>query len=190
MTKPPHHLICATLVFFACASCKTPTVTFQADTGTGIALKKLGDFSDLGEEIGINSPQSMDKFKGKMVQVSSSELPSSYWIFYPSPNGNLNIRLNDPSAAISKERSSTNPHFLPRLVFMCARALDSGNKALAIQLADQMTSIYPHIATPWIIKGLIRSADGNASEAKAFFSRAKALDPSDKELDKLISEVR
>ena len=73
---------------------------------------------------------------------------------------------------------------------MSLRYLDQGNTKSAVELAEQMIASDPDLAMPWVIKGLIKMDEGNKTDALSFFQRAKALDPGDAEIDKLIASIK
>ena len=67
---------------------------------------------------------------------------------------------------------------------------DQGNFKSAGELAEQMIASDPDLAMPWLIKGLIKLDEGKKPEAVPFFQRAKALDPGDGEIDKILKSLK
>lgn len=172
-------------------SCSTPQVNFQSGLDVVLTAKKIGDFNDKGEVLKANTPLNVDDLKDKMVEISFKDKPPYYWVMYQPSSGDITVKVDSPNfLKVAEKNTFRNPNILPRLVFMSLRALDRRDFKSANELADQIITTNPEIAIPWVIKGLVKLDEGKKPDAIASFQRAKALDPSDAEIDKILKEIK
>ena len=172
-------------------SCSTPQVNFQSGLDVVLTAKKIGDFNDKGEILKPNTPMSVDDLKDKMVEISFKDKAPYYWVMYQPSSGDITVKVDSPDFLKAPDKNAMrNPNILPRLVFMSLRALDRRDFKAANEFADQMIATNPEVAIPWVIKGLVRLDEGKKTDAIASFQRAKALDPGDGEIDKILKEVK
>lgn len=180
--------------------CSTPKIQFQSTQDVILTAKKLGDPADSGALLKINTQVDAADLVGKMVQVSMKDRPPYYWVFYSPAAGDVNVKVDDLSGSgiTTKDKDGSkeapkvekpNPNTLPRTIFMAMRALDQKDFKSAEELADQMTKSHPDVALPYIVKGLIKITEGKKSDGVALFKTAKALDPGDAEIDKLLMDI-
>lgn len=134
-----------------------------------------------------------------MLRVSKSGKTLQHWVFPKDSGGSIELQLADDleekisaadasiNATPQKASEALDINLVPRLLLQSYQALTDKDYALARSLAEQASTLSAQIAAPQILIGLSWLQEGNKPNAKTAFSKAKGLDPSDKNLDQLIS---
>jgi hypothetical protein len=77
-----------------------------------------------------------------------------------------------------------------RSLMEAVQAYKENNFALTVQITKKLASSHPRVAIASILMGLAHLHQGNLGDAKAAFSKAKAIDPHDKKIDALLKGVQ
>lgn len=203
-------LLIPALIF--CAGCATDsTVSFQTDGKAEVALVNWDNLAAEGQRLGETpltiSAKDVD---GKVVRISQDKKIPQYWVLTcDDRRSKLEARLKmtdlvgpealakaqdpkvDPTLPGNQPMNALTPAVLNqshRLLLQAYEALVSTDYGLARQLAGQLSTQMPTLASPFIIIGLSYMQSGEREQARGAFAKAVNLDPTDqatKELMKL-----
>ena len=90
----------------------------------------------------------------------------------------------------AKDLAARDPNLFTRTILGAYKLMIQGDFDESWQLAEQAERMDVNIAGPLILKGLIRLKQNKNAEAQSLFTRAKALDPKDQEIDVLLKMVK
>jgi hypothetical protein len=173
------------------AACTQPEVEFNADEPVQVELRPLASPYEAGEVVGP-TPQKVPlaKLEGKVVRLSGAGKESQYWLFsHGASSATVKVKLNAAAAAedkSDKSAKSVDINVTSRLLMKACGALHATDYKLARELSTKVSEVAPTLAAPYVVVGLSYLQEGSKADAKAAFSKAKALDPSDQELEQLL----
>lgn len=188
--------------------CASKTIAFSANEKATLSLVSFEDAGGQGTVVG-DLPQTVevDDMDGKMAKVWGKGVVPQYWVLREVLGNETKVVLrlektknaDDDEAekkpqngepeknAGDKTVSSNLPY---RLLMRAYTALANRQWKVARELAAEMNKIEGKIAAPHVITGIAYLQEGTKTDARAAFERAKAIDPEDKEIDKLMKLVQ
>lgn len=178
-------------IFFILVGCASGSITLVSNEKAKVSVLEFEDSAGDGELIG-ETPLSVDvaKLENKLVKVWGDEFLPQYWIYSPIEDQKTEISLNLTRVETPEEPSPSeviqnlNRYF--RMLIRSYKALSSKEWQLSRDLSKQLIREVPEVAAPHVITGLSFLSEGNLSQAKSSFLKAKNLDPSDKDIEELI----
>ena len=180
------------LALFSRATGKT--VTFNtAETGS-VSFVNWENLDKDGKVIG-NTPVTINAsdLKGRIVKISVIGKAPQYWVFsdIPSVQTKIDLRLIDSCAgsASVKVRTTRDANRSHSMLMKAYQALSNEDYKLARELAEKLSDFSPRLAAPFIIVGLSYLQEGKKEKARISFNKAKALDPADSDISKLLKTV-
>ena len=184
------------LVFFAIfsiSSCATKVVNFKSEKKANVDLVSLDALDAAGEKLGETPVEvPIEKLQGKVVRVSAEGKTPQYWVFQET----LGVRteaqmklldeakINAASGGEKDRKGATNRAM--RLLLSAYQALSTRDWETAQGLADKAGEIEPELSSPLIVQGIALMQQGKKADAKLVLAKAKALDPDDGNIDRLL----
>ena len=144
-------------------------VSLRNPEGPGVPLSNPGLFrpaESSGSFIRIQAPKRVPQ--------------SLYFIQSGAPNQIITVRR------LAESNVTTNRNPPTRLILKAYQALSSNDNKLAREQASRASVLDQTLAAPHIITGLRYMNEKKKSEARVAFTKAKALDPEDEDIDVLI----
>jgi hypothetical protein len=172
------------------AGCAQQEIEFTADEPVQVELRPLASPYDAGEVVG-DTPQKVPlaKLNGKVVRLSHAGKEAQYWLFSPVSGSKAAVKVKLNPAPAAEDKSSdraVDANITSRLLIKACGALHAGDYKLARELAGKVSDVAPTLAAPYVLVGLSHLQEGRKADAKGALSKAKALDPSDQEVDELL----
>jgi hypothetical protein len=185
-------VICAfAQIIFGCSS--TPSVSFRSDLDASLTAVSFNNPQSTGQKLGttpITVP--LSSLRKGPIRIQSPGLPEQYWIFTDVRENSLEIELKlagqRPQNAGTCSADTMNQQ--GRLLLMAYEALTRSDFRTTLQIADQLSGIAPSVAAPHILSGIAFMQTSQNDKALSSFTRAKALDPSDKNIDRLLQALK
>lgn len=196
------------------SGCSTRLITIESNPGSTISLVSPASIDSVGELVGKDKAElKVDKIGNKFIKISAPKKIDQIIVItdslgantkfnialkdFPEPEKSAQQPNNDPPKSEPKSKDKNDEkkaeaqdykliNLSSRLLLRSYQALVKGNFNQAIDLADKLSQISPRAAAPHIITGLSALKQGNKNLAQSSFSKAKALDPEDTDLDKLL----
>jgi tetratricopeptide (TPR) repeat protein len=204
----PWHLLLASSFMASCAT--DPTVSFQTDGKSKVAAVSWDNLEGEGQSLG-ETPLTFkaSDVSGKVVRITQDKKVPQYWVVAcDSRREKLDARLKmsdlPPSTAIAaapdpekkqpEAEAAGKPGGVPpevlnkshRMLLQAYEALVSADYKLAREIADQLATEVPSLASPFIIIGLSYMQAGDREQARGAFAKAANLDPEDAATKELI----
>ena len=211
-------LLSAAISLTLLAGCASPQVTFATNEKATITLISIDKPTDTGEVIG-DSPQTLDvdRLEGKMVKIGGAGIIPQYWVMRgldgdktkitlkldkvpkppddkkdPKDNGPPNNKKQPGGGDDDDTKKSkvVSDNLKYRLLMKAYTALSGHQFDMARGFADQLAKLDTRAAAPHVVDGIAFMQEGNKGAAKSALEKARALDPEDLEITKLIDMVR
>jgi hypothetical protein len=182
------------LSFFQCVmGCASGSrVSFKSDLDATLTLVSFDNPQGAGKRIG-NTPLTlpMSALRAGPLRIQSPGLPEQYWVFTDPKETSLEIDLHLANGRTTDNSCSVDTlNQQARLILMAYEALTRSDVKTALQLAEQLSSMSPGVAAAHILSGIAFMQSKQNDKATAAFTRAKALDPADKNIERLLQAVK
>ncbi len=194
------------------SGCKKRTVAVKTNVNSTINIVDFKRPNSKGKVYGKTPKKiSMSKLKGKFIRLSSKGYEPQNWVFTDLISRKIDLSTKLEKVVVDenlknkdkkeepnniqeeKQRKAQEVKSNNRLARMIMRSYVSfTNKKYrdSFELANQLASLFPNLAAPLIIKGLIFLEQNKKKAARISFLKAKNLDPEDKDIDKLIGYAK
>lgn len=197
--------------------CASPQVTFTTSEKATISLVALERPTDQGEVVG-DSPQTIDvsRLEGKVVKIGGADVVPQYWVMrkLEGDTTKISLKIDRISALPDRDKNKDkekdkdkdkDPNGKPddkkgadgasdklkyRLLMKAYTALFGHEFAMARGFAEQLAKLDVRAPAPLVVVGLTYMQEGNRDAARSAFEKARALDPEDQDISKLIDAVR
>jgi len=178
-------------------SCATQQIVVETVGKSTVSLVEGTKLTEQGELVGP-SPATikLTDINGRVIKISApGKLPQYLLItnvLGTETRAKLQLRNETPAAKDSSgggppaPASNQDKNLIFRTLLKAYQALSTDNYKSAIELSDKLKELAPEVAAPHIVKGITYLNMGQKSDALSEFNQAKAMDPSDLDIDKLI----
>ena len=178
----------------SCALTGLRTITFRTDGQGTVSLVNWETLETNGEILGTTPVTvELDRIGENIVKITGPGKAPQFWVFEKMLGENLNARLvltDVPVRTSNEDVQALDPNESHRLLMKEYKALAEGDLTLAKDLSAQHMTMQPKLAAPLIINGLACLQEGDKARAHTAFTKAKGLDPADKDIDKLIEATQ
>ena len=190
-------------------ACKQRTVSVKTNINSTINLVDFKRPNAKGSVYG-KTPKNIpiSKLKGKFIRLTSKGHEPQNWVFTDLISRKIRLSTKlakvDDKSDKNKDGSRQEPeedarlesqrkaqeiksnNRLARMIMRSYVAFTNKKYRDSFELANQLGALYPNLAAPLIIKGLIFLKQNKKKIARISFLKAKNLDPEDKDIDQLI----
>jgi hypothetical protein len=181
------------LFFCQICSCASSQYKISTDSPATVTILDQKRLQPLGKPQKTPHMLDAEATTGKVIKVEAKGKIPQYWVF-SAPKGDelhAQLKLSDlpPSneGEVEKTRDANVSH---RLLMKSYQAFATGDLEKAKTIATELKTVAPKIAAPSVILGLISLRQGDKNAARLLFEQAKALDPQDSDIEKLLNAVR
>ncbi len=176
-------------IFYSCSHRKVNITSPQPLT---VHSQPIGKFSHPMEKLGeLPLKLDRDSIKHSMLRLAERGKATQYWFFPNEDSDILEIEAQlTEEECTAKDLAARDPNLFTRTILGAYKLMIQGDFDESWQLAEQAERMDVNIAGPLILKGLIRLKQNKNAEAQSLFTRAKALDPKDQEIDVLLKMVK
>lgn len=202
-TRLPARLIFVVLAT-SLTACVSHTLRIETTSRAEVSAQTLDKLGSPGRSLGFTPlTVDLDKLVGRVLKISQPGKSPVYWLVTDLAGQKTFARLDLPDAptvassgkdekesAKSEIEVTSATNRILRLLLRSYQALAVKDFDLASELAEQAQTLNPKISAPHVIKGIAFLKGGKTSQAKAAFLTAKALDPEDLDLNKLIEAAQ
>ena len=156
-----------------------------------VSSRSIGDAPSDAKKLGETPLElELDPSTGKIFELSAPGKVSQYWVF--PGEGEMRARITLSEAPVVDEKKlgrndalDSLPVYLRQLL-KAHSALLNGEYLQAGTLAGELQQMRADLTPGFIIEGLAAYQKGQKERAQTAFLKAKALDPKDPEIDKLL----
>ena len=179
-------LIGAALLAGGCATSRRELVIQSLEPGSTLTRVPLQSPEDSGTSLKNPSVVPISQLKGQFIRISAPNRIPQNWIVLDESATKIGVvirRLRDTS-----QRENRNPPV--RLVLKAYQALASNDPKSARELASRAAQLDAQLAAPHIILGLLYLNEKKLEDARVSFTKARNLDPDDKDIDVLLKSAQ
>ncbi len=178
-------------VLFGCST--SPSVSFRSDLEASLTAVSFNSPQSTGQRLGT-TPLTLPlaSLRKGPIKIQSPGLPDQYWVFSDVRENSLDIELKF-SGQRSQSASTCSADTMNqqgRLLLMAYEALTRSDHQTTLQIAEQLIGIAPSVAAPHILSGIAYMQTRQNDKAVSSFTRAKALDPADRNIDRLLQALK
>lgn len=192
-----HSRIWPILCLLLSPSCAHKSISFKTEkdkaTVKAVPFDKLGTEGQVLGETPLTV--SLDKVQGQVLRMEQPGRAPLHWVILNAAGDTNEVALDfgqvQREGGECRDTGETGvpkaqANRVMRMLLRAYQALSDKQSKIALELADQAITFEPTLAGPYIVKGLAQLQQGDKSAAKGSFTRARALDPEDRDLDTLL----